>query len=57
MIWQIALGVVFGFLLLIAVVVFLFCLFVVISKSITLRNITMKRYDFEEDEDDELNEY
>lgn len=58
MIWQIALGIVFGFLLLIAIFVFVACVFIVISKSITLRNVTVKRYDFdEEDERDEFDEY
>lgn len=57
MIWQIALGIVFGFLLLIAIFVFVACVYVVISKSITLRNTTIKRYDFEEDDDDEFDEY
>lgn len=58
MIWQIALGIVFGFLLLIAIFVFVACVYVIISKSITLRNTTIKRYDFEEDDErDEYDEY
>lgn len=54
MIWQIALGIVFGVLLLIAIFVFVACVYVVISKSITLRNTTIKRYDFEEEDEDEF---
>lgn len=58
MIWEIAMGIVFGFLLLAAILVFLGCLFVVISKAITIRNTTIKRYDFEEDDErDEYDEY
>lgn len=53
MIWDIAMGIVFGFLLLAAILVFLGCLFVVISKAITIHNTTIKRYDFEEDDEDE----
>ena len=53
MIWDIAMGIVFGFLLLAAILVFLGCLFVVISKVITIHNTTIKRYDFEEDDDDD----
>lgn len=52
MIWDIAMGIVFGFLLLAAVLVFLGCLFYVISRAVT-RNTTMKRYDFEEDDEDD----
>lgn len=54
MIWDIAMGIVFGFLLLAAILVFLGCLFVVISKAITIRNTTIKRYDFEEEDEDEF---
>lgn len=53
MIFEIAVGIVCGFLLLIALFVFVACVYVVISKSITLRNTTIKRYDFEEDDEDE----
>lgn len=53
MIFEIAVGIVCGFLLLIALFVFVACIYVVISKSITLRNTTIKRYDFEEDDEDE----
>lgn len=57
MIWEIALGIVFGVLLLIALFVFVACVYVIISKFSTLRNTTIKRYDFEEDDDDEFDEY
>ncbi len=53
MIFEIAVGIVCGFLLLIALFVFVACVYVIISKSITLRNTTIKRYDFEEDDEDE----
>lgn len=56
MIFEIAVGIVCGFLLLIALFVFVACVYVIISKSITLRNTTIKRYDFDE-EDDERDEY
>lgn len=56
MIFEIAVGIVCGFLLLIALFVFVACVYVVISKSITLKNTTIKRYDFDE-EDDERDEY
>ena len=57
MIWDIAMGIVFGFLLLAAILVFLGCLFIVISKAITINRVkTKKRYDFdEEDDEDEFN--
>ena len=58
MIFDIAIGIVCGFLLLAAVVVFIGCLFIVISKQVTLRKTsTMKRYDFEEEDNDEFDEY
>lgn len=55
MIFEIAIGIVCGFLLLVAILVFLGCLFVVISKAITINQVkTKKRYDFdEEDNEDE----
>lgn len=55
MIWEIAMGIVFGFLLLAAILVFLGCLFIVISKAVTINRVkTKKRYDFdEEDNEDE----
>lgn len=55
MIWEIAMGIVFGFLLLAAILFFLACLFTVISKAITINQVkTKKRYDFdEEDNEDE----
>lgn len=53
MIWEIAMGIVFGFLLLAAILVFLGCLFIVISKAITIHNTTIKRYDFEEEDEDD----
>ena len=56
MIFEIAVGIVCGFLLLIALFVFVACVYVIISKSITLRNTTIKRYDFD-GEDDERDEY
>lgn len=53
MIWDIAMGIVFGFLLLAAILVFLGCLFIVISKAITINRVkTKKRYDFDEEEDE-----
>lgn len=52
MIFEIAVGIVCGFLLLIALFVFVACVYVIISKSITLRNTTIKRYDFEEEDND-----
>ena len=57
MIFEIAIGIVCGFLLLVAIVMFAGALFVVISKSITINRVkTKKRYDFDE-EDDERDEY
>ena len=53
MIWQIALGVVFGVLLLIAIFLFAVCVLVVIGR---VRVRTVKKYDFEEDYD-EFDEY
>lgn len=54
MIWDIAMGIVFGFLLLAAIIVFLGCLFVVVSKAITINRVkTKKRYDFDEEEDND----
>lgn len=54
MIWDIAMGIVFGFLLLAAILVFLGCLFVVVSKAITINRVkTKKRYDFDEEEDND----
>lgn len=54
MIWDIAMGIVFGFLLLAAILVFLGCLFVVISKAVTINRVkTKKRYDFDEEEDED----
>lgn len=55
MIWEIAMGIVFGFLLLAAILVFLGCLFIVNSKAVTINRVkTKKRYDFnEEDNEDE----
>lgn len=54
MIWDIAMGIVFGFLLLAAILVFLGCLFIVISKAITINRVkTKKRYDFDEEDDED----
>lgn len=54
MIWDIAMGIVFGFLLLAAILVFLGCLFIVISKAITINRVeTKKRYDFDEEGDED----
>ena len=54
MIFQIAVGIVCGFLLLAAIVAFVGALAVIISKYGTIERVrTRKRYDFEEDEEDE----
>ena len=51
MIMQIALGIFFGVLFLIAFALLIFIVSALISKADTIK--TMKKYDFEEDEEDE----
>ena len=54
MIFQIAVGIVCGVFLLAAIVAFVGALAVIISKYGTIERVrTRKRYDFEEDEEDE----
>ena len=53
MIMQIAMGIFLGVLLLVALAVVIFIVSVMISKGSSIRS--MKRYDFEEDKDDEFN--